>query len=151
MFVFGCFLSRGCVDCLSWLFLWLIYEIVFRVCFDGLFFGCFWLRDFGLFFLIVWLFRLVVFCWTVVIWWGRRKIKVWRVHCDIAFVKSYVKMRALWFKRLIFWFGVYFLLWKRFLVLNVVLRMTKKLNRLPNSDGYCSCVEENAAGCSVLF
>lgn len=29
--------------------------------------------------------------------------------------------------------------------------MTKKLNRLPNSDGYCSCVEESAAGCSVLF
>ena len=32
--------------------------------------------------------------------------------------------------------GVYCLLWKRFCVLNVALRMTKKLNRLRNSDGY---------------
>lgn len=27
------------------------------------------------------------------------------VHCNVAFVKPYVKMSAVWFKRLIFWFG----------------------------------------------
>ena len=73
----ACFWLRDCVGCLLWLFVWLILrlidEIVCRVCFEGLFFG--------LFFLIVWfdwLFRLVVFYWTVVILCERRKIKVWR-------------------------------------------------------------------------
>lgn len=90
-----------------WLILRLIDEIVFRVCFL-----CFeriidWVLR-GLFFLIVWfdwLFRLVVFYWTVVILCGRRKIYGRTVHCNVAFVKHYVKMSALWFKRLIFWFG----------------------------------------------
>lgn len=74
------------------------YSSVCRVCFESVFdweierlsewvivwvvcCGCFWLRDFGLFFLIVWcdwLFRLVVFYWTVVILWERRKIMVGR-------------------------------------------------------------------------
>ena len=58
------------------------------------------------------------------------------VHCNVAVVKLYVKMSACWFKRLIFDLDVYCLLWKRFCVLNVALRMTKKLNRLRNSDGY---------------
>ena len=137
MFVFGCFLSRGCVgwllwlffgyfwlnscgDCLSWLFVWLILrlidEIVVRVC---LFWAWFWLRDFGLFvWLILRLIDEIVFS-DCLIWlivpvgcfllngcdFVRKKKNYGRtVHCNVAFVKSYVKMSALWFKRLIFWF-----------------------------------------------
>ena len=80
----------------------------FRNCLLCLFWASFWLRDFGLFFLIVWfdwLFRLVVFYWTVVILCERRKIKVWRCIFIVAVVKPYVKMSAVWFKRLILWFG----------------------------------------------
>lgn len=80
----------------------------FLNCLLCLFWASFWLRDFGLFFLIVWfdwLFRLVVFYWTVVILCERRKINVWRCICIVAVVKPCVKMSAVWFKRLIFWFG----------------------------------------------
>lgn len=73
------------------------------------------------------------------------------VHCNVAFVKPYVKMSALWFKRLFLLILVdivccenVFLFWTSFCEWH-------ELNRLSNSDGYCSCVEENAAGCSVLF
>lgn len=77
-----------------------------------LFWVCFWLRDFGLFFLIVWfdwLFRLAVFLIDFAVdWWGlvwKKKNKCLTVHCNVAFVKPYVKTSALWFNRLIFWFG----------------------------------------------
>ena len=85
--------------------------ITCRVCYV-LFWACFWLRDFGLFFLIVWfdwLFRLVVFVIDFAFdWWGlvwKKKNKGLTVHCNVAFVKPYVKMSARWFKRLILWFG----------------------------------------------
>ena len=75
--------------------------ITCRVCYV-LFWACFWLRDFGLF-------RLVVFVIDFAVdWWGlvwKKKNKGLTVHCNVAFVKPYVKTSALWFKRLIFWFG----------------------------------------------
>ena len=72
------FWLSGCVDCLLWLFswliLWLIDEIVFRVC----------LLCFVLSVLLIERFWIVccnfvlVFCWTVVILCERRKIMDWR-------------------------------------------------------------------------
>ena len=136
MFCFGRVSDWEILDCLLWLFLWLILrlidEMVCRVCFEGLFFG--------LFFLIVWfdwLFRLVVFYWTVVILCERRKIKVWRCIATLLLLNPMSKW--VWSDLcgcFSFDFGGYCLLWKRFCVLNVTLRMTKKLNRLRNSDGY---------------
>ena len=35
----------------------------------------------------------------------KKKNKGLTVHCNVAFVKPYVKMSARWFKRLILWFG----------------------------------------------
>lgn len=135
------FIGRLCglfVVVFLWMILRLIYEIVFRVCFEGLFFWVFlieWLR--GLFVVIVWfdwLFRLVVFCWTVVILWKRRKIKVWRCIAMLPLLNPMSKWVRSDSSGWSFDLGVYCLMWKRFLVPNVVLRMTKKLNRLPNSD-----------------
>ena len=69
-----------------------------------------------------WLFVLVVFCWTVAIWRGRRKIKVWRCIATLLLLNPVSK----WVRSdpcgWTFDFGGYCLLWKRFLVLNVVLR-----------------------------
>ena len=110
-----------------------------RNCLLCLFWACFWLRDFGLFFLIVWfdwLFRLVVFYWTVVILCERRKIKVWRCIATLLLLNPMSKWVRSDSNGWSFNLGVYCLLWKRFCVLNVALRMTKKLNRLRNSDGY---------------
>ena len=99
-------------------------------------FGCFWLSGCGDCFF--WLFDVILF-WLFIerLCFMRKKKNYGRtVHCNVAVVKPCVKMSALWFKRLIFWFGRVFVCCKRFLVLNVALRMTKKLNRLRNSDGY---------------
>lgn len=112
----GCFCDR--------FYDWLTRDS-FRVCFDGLFFGCFWLRNFGLFFLIVWfdwLFRLVVFCWTVVILLERRKIMVGRCIASLLLLNPMSKWVRSGSSGWSFDLGVYCLLWKRFLVLNVVLR-----------------------------
>lgn len=63
-----------------------------------------------------------VFCWTVVILWERRKIKVWRCIATLLLLNPVSK----WVRSdpcgWTFDFGGYCLLWKRFLVLNVVLR-----------------------------
>lgn len=115
------------------------------VCYNGLFWERFWLRDVGCllwFFVIDFTFDwwdsfsclLVMFCFLGVIDWmvagivccdflmwlivpvgcfllngcdfvRKKKNKGLTVHCNVAFVKPYVKMSALWFKRLIFWFG----------------------------------------------
>lgn len=135
MFILGVFLiERLCglfVVVFLWLILRLIDEMVCRVCFEGLFFG--------LFFLIVWfdwLFRLVVFYWTVVILCERRKIKVWRCIATLLLLNPVSKWVRSDSNGWSFDLDVYCLLWKRFCVLNVALRMTKKLNRLRNSDGY---------------
>ena len=125
----------------------------FRNCLLCLFWASFWLRDFGLFFLIVWfdwLFRLVVFYWTVVILCGRRKIMVGRCIAMLPLLNSMSK-----------WVRAdsngWFLIWtcivccENAFVFWTSLCERHKLNRLPNSDGYCSCVEENAAGCLALF
>ena len=102
-----------------------------------LFWACFWLRDFGLFVVVVfvidftidWWDGLSCLFWRFVFWivlsdcliWlivpigcfllngcdfvWKKKNKGLTVHCNVAFVKPYVKTSALWFKRLIFWFG----------------------------------------------
>lgn len=73
------------------------------------------------------------------------------VHCYVAVVKPCVKMSAVWFKRLflLILVGIVccendFLFWTSFCERH-------KFNRLPNSDGYCSCVEENAEGCCLVL
>lgn len=106
------FWLSGCVDCLLWLFLWLILrlidEIVCRVCFDGLFERVFDWMVAGIVFsdCLIWLI-VPVGCFLLNGCDFVRKKKNYgrTVHCNVAFVKPYVKMSALWFKRLIFWFG----------------------------------------------
>ena len=80
-----------------------------------------------------------------------KKNKGLTVHCNVAFVKPYVKMSALWSLRLFLLILVsivccenVFLFWTSFCE-------WRKLNRLPNRDGYCSCVEESAAGCCLIL
>ena len=54
-----------------------------------------------------WLFDLILF-WLFIerLCFMRKKKNYGRtVHCNVAVVKPYVKMSAVWFKRLIFWFG----------------------------------------------
>lgn len=111
----GCFLidftidCRDSLSCLFWRFVFWLFLIE-------------WLR--GLFFLIVWfdwLFRLVVFYWTVVILWERRKIKVWRCVAMLPLLNTVSKWVRSDSSGWSFDLGVYCLLWKRFLVLNVVL------------------------------
>ena len=104
----------------------------------------------GLFVVIVWCNYVLVFYWTVVILCERRKIMVGRCVATLLLLNlmsNWVRSDSNGWS---FDLGVYCLLWKRFLVLNFVLRAAQ-VNRLPNCDGYCSCVEENAAGCSDLF
>ena len=147
---------RNCLLCLFWACFWLrdfglFVVVVFVIDFtidwwDGFsYLLCFvlsillieWLR--GLFVVIVWcdwLFRLVVFYWTVVILCERRKIKVWRCIATLLLLNPVSKWVRSDSNGWSFNLGVYCLLWKRFCVLNVALRMTKKLNRLRNSDGY---------------
>ena len=97
------------LDCLLWLFLWLILrlidEMVCRVCFEGLFFECFWLSGCGDCFF--WLFDLIDCSgWLFFVEWlwfcEKEKDYGRTVHCNAAVVKPCVKMSALWFKRLIF-------------------------------------------------
>lgn len=79
----------------------------------------------GLFFLIVWfdwLFRLVVFYWTVVILWGKMKIMVGQCIATLLLLNLMSKWVRSDSSGWSFDLGVYCLLWKRFLVLNVVLR-----------------------------
>ena len=58
------------------------------------------------------------------------------VHCKLPLLNPVSKWVRSDSNGWSFNLGVYCLLWKRFCVLNVALRMTKKLNRLRNSDGY---------------
>ena len=112
MFCFGRVFDWEILDCLLWLFLWLILrlidEMVCRVCFEGLFFECFWLSGCGDCFF--WLFDLIDCSgWLFFIerlWFcEKEKVMVGRCIFIVAVVKPYVKMSAVWFKRLIFWFG----------------------------------------------
>lgn len=107
------------LDCLLWLFLWLIVPV-----------GCFLLNG----------------CDFV-----RKKKNYGRtVHCNAAVVNLCQKECALiQTVDLLIWTCIVccenvFLFWTSFCE-------WYKLNRLLSSDGYYSCVEENAAGCSALF
>lgn len=100
MFCFGRVFDWEILDCLLWLFLWLILRLIDEV------------------------------------WWARRKIKVWRCIAMLPLLNPVSKWVRSDSNGWSFNLGVYCLLWKRFCVLNVALRMTKKLNRLRNSDGY---------------
>ena len=143
MFCFGRVFDWEILDCLLWLFLWLILrlidEMVCRVCFEGLFFECFWLSGCGDCFF--WLFDLIDCSgWLFFVEW------MWFCEKEKDYGRTCIAMLPLlnpvskWVRSdsngWSFNLGVYCLLWKRFCVLNVALRMTKKLNRLRNSDGY---------------
>ena len=143
MFCFGRVSDWEILDCLLWLFLWLILrlidEMVCRVCFEGLFFECFWLSGCGDCFF--WLFDLIDCSgWLFFVEW------MWFCEKEKDYGRTCIAMLPLlnpvskWVRSdsngWSFNLGVYCLLWKRFCVLNVALRMTKKLNRLRNSDGY---------------
>ena len=147
------FIERLC-KLFVWLILRLIDEIVCRVCFDGLFFECFDWDVAGIVFFdcLIWLI-VPVGCFLLNGCDFVRKKKNYgrTVHCNAAVVKPYLKMSAVWFKRLIFWFGRVLFVVKMFSCSERRFANNEKVNRLPNSDGNCSCVEENAAGCSVLF
>lgn len=121
--------------CFESVFSW---EIVWIVCCDSF---CDWFYDwltryfFWLFDLIDcsgWLFFIERLCFM------RKKKNYGRtVHCKLPLLNPVSKW--VWSDLcgcFSFDFGGYCLLWKRFCVLNVALRMTKKLNRLRNSDGY---------------
>lgn len=119
MFCFERIIDWAILDCLLWLFLWLIVPV-----------GCFLLNG----------------CDFV-----RKKKNYGRtVHCNAAVVNLCQKECALiQTVDLLIWACIVccenaFVFWTSFCERH-------KLNRLPNSDGYCSCVEENAAGCSALF
>lgn len=126
-----CFL-RDCVDCLSWLFLWLIDEIVFSDCLMWLIVpvGCFLLNG----------------CDFV----RKKKNKGLTVHCNAAVVKPYVKMSAVWFKRLIFWFGRVLFVVKTFSCSERRFASGTSLIVCQIATDNYSCVEENAAVCSAL-
>ena len=66
----------------------------------------------------------------------KKKIMVWRCIAMLPLLNPVSKWVRSDSNGWSFNLGVYCLLWKRFCVLNVALRMTKKLNRLRNSDGY---------------
>ena len=75
--------------------------ITCRVCYV-LFWACFWLRDFGLFVVVVFVIDFAVDWWGLV---SKKKNKGLTVHCNVAFVKPYVKMSVVWSMRLFFfWF-----------------------------------------------
>ena len=113
VFVMFCFwvLLNGCVDCLLWLFVWLILrlidEMVFRICYV-LFWAFYWLSGSGIVCrdCLMWLIVPIgCFLLNVCDFVRKKKNKGLTVHCNIAFVKPYVKMSVFRFKRLIFWFG----------------------------------------------
>lgn len=91
-----------------------------------------WLR--GLFFLIVWCNYVLVFCWTVVIFWERRKIKVWRGIAMLPLLNPMSKW-VLWSMRLNFWFWWIMFVVKMLLCSERRFANNEKVNRLPNSDG----------------
>ena len=99
---------RDCVDCLLWLFLWLVLRLIDRwffmfVCYV-LFWTYYWLS--GCVDCLIWLI-VPVGCFLLNGCDFVRKKKNYglTVHCNAAVVKPYVKMSAFWSMRLIFWFG----------------------------------------------
>lgn len=99
-------------------------------------FGCFWLSGCGDCFF--WLFDVILF-WLFIerLCFMRKKKNYGRtVHCKLPLLNPVSKWVRSDSNGWSFNLGVYCLLWKRFCVLNFALRMTKKLNRLRNSDGY---------------
>ena len=83
-----------------------------------------------------WLFLWLILRLIDEVWCGRRKIKVCRCIATFLLLNPVSKWVRSDSNGWSFNLGVYCLLWKRFCVLNVALRMTKKLNRLRNSDGH---------------
>ena len=108
----ACFWLRDCVGCLLWFFcdwfyVWLMrWFVVFvlKVCFLNVFD---WVVA-GIVFsdCLIWLIVPVgCFLLSGCDFVRKKKIMVGRCICIVAVVKPYVKMSAVWFKRLIFWFG----------------------------------------------
>lgn len=110
LFVVKEFWLRDCVGYLLWLFFdwfccWLMWLLL------GLIVPADWSDC------LFWL-----FCWTVVILWERRKIMVGRCIATLLLLNLMLKWVRSDSNGWSFGLGVYCLLWKRFLVLNVVLR-----------------------------
>lgn len=87
----------------------------------------------GLIVVIVWCNFVLVFYWTVVILWERRKIMVGRCIAMLPLLNLMSKWVRSDSNGWSFDLDVYCLLWKRFCVLNVVLRAAQ-VNRLLNRD-----------------
>ena len=139
----ACFWLRDCVGCLLWFFCDWFYDwlmrwfvvFVLKVCFLNVFD---WVVA-GIVFsdCLIWLI-VPVGCFFVEWLWFCEKEKDYGRTCIAMLpllnpVSKWVRSDSNGWS---FNLGVYCLLWKRFCVLNVALRMTKKLNRLRNSDGY---------------
>ena len=129
-----------CFLLLYWVFIKSVFAVgseVIAVCdilifkniafFRNCFFVCLWVffieRLCGLFVLTVCF--LVVFCWTVVILWERRKIMVGRCIAMLPLLNPVSKWVRSDSNGWSFNLGVYCLLWKRFCILNVALRATQ--------------------------
>lgn len=123
LFIVKEFWLRDCVDWLSWLLSRLIDMIV-----D---FGSFWLNG----------------CDFV----RKKKNYGWTVHCDVAVVKSYVKMSAADYRRLfIFRCGRVLFVVKTLSCSERRFANETSPNRLTNRNRYFFCAEQ-AAICLVLF
>lgn len=107
------------------------FVIACCVCFERVF-------DWEILDCFFWLFDVILF-WLFIerLCFMRKKKNYGRtVHCKLPLLNPVSKWVRSDSNGWSFNLGVYCLLWKRFCVLNVALRMTKKLNRLRNSDGY---------------
>lgn len=120
-----------CRVCFERVFDWMIVWIVCRDCLSGLFY--------------------VILFWFIVerLWscagcfllngcdFVRKKKNYGRtVHCNVAVVKSYVKMSVRWFKRLIFWFGCVLFVVKTLLCSERRFANDATQNRLANRNRY---------------
>lgn len=92
-----------CLEVVAFCDILIFKNIAFcRNCLLCLFWACFWLRDFGLFVVVVFVIDFAVDWWGLV---SKKKNKGLTVHCNVAFVKPYVKMSVVWSMRLFFfWF-----------------------------------------------
>lgn len=124
---FSCLFVMVCFGCV---FDWEIVWVVCCGCFGRVF-------DWEILDCLLWLFDVILFWFFNVCGFVRKKKNYGRtVHCKLPLLNPVSKWVRSDSNGWSFNLGVYCLLWKRFCVLNVALRMTKKLNRLRNSDGY---------------
>lgn len=108
-----------CRVCFERVFDWMIVWIVCRDCLSGL-----------LYVILFWF--LLNGCDFV-----RKKKNYGRtVHCNVAVVKSFVKLSARWFKRLIFWFGRVLFVVKTLLCSERRFANDASQNRLANRNRY---------------